>query len=250
MSEILNTEAFLPVKKSRISDNVTVQLAKLIVSGKIKEGSRLPGERELAAKLNVNRTSLREALRRLENAGLLSVRQGDGIYVCDYKSDTNLDFVNLVLSSGIGIDSELMISMDETRRFFALKMIELAAERADVDDLAELRRIAEGYPVEATPELLSGEWDFRFYKQIAVASKNRAFVHLLNTIKDLFSQMRWIYAGLDREASENVAALNLRLVKALEARNKKRAVAMVEQRMKWDQEKLATSFAAIMTKSR
>jgi DNA-binding FadR family transcriptional regulator len=57
-----------------------------ILAGEIAAGSRLPPERELAVRYGTNRNTLREAIRRLEQAKLVTVRQGQGVTVADFRS--------------------------------------------------------------------------------------------------------------------------------------------------------------------
>ena len=57
------------------------RIRELIVSGVLQPGDRLPQENELAAELGISRNSMREAVRALEQARLLSVRQSSGTYV-------------------------------------------------------------------------------------------------------------------------------------------------------------------------
>jgi len=67
-----------PVKAVKIADQVASQLQEWFQSGRLTPGTRLPPERELAAQFGVSRTSVRDALRRLELAGYLDARQGTG----------------------------------------------------------------------------------------------------------------------------------------------------------------------------
>jgi GntR family transcriptional repressor for pyruvate dehydrogenase complex len=226
-----------PVRKSRVSDEATSQLIGLILSGGYAVGDKLPPERELAGQLSITRTSLREALRQMENMGLLRVRPGDGIYVEDHRTNATLDFVRHLLSAGLGLDRPLIMAIEEVRRIFAVKMVELAAERIDEESLGRLQEIVDCFPRTATEELLSGEWDFRLFHEIAKATGNSLFVYMLNTIRDVFSQLRWIYSRLD-EGFESVAELNEKIVAALRAGDKDLAVSLVETRMRSDSEML------------
>jgi GntR family transcriptional regulator, uxu operon transcriptional repressor len=61
---------------------VSGRIEDLIRAEGIKPGERLPAERDLAIKLGVSRTSLREALIALELGGIVEVRGGSGVYVC------------------------------------------------------------------------------------------------------------------------------------------------------------------------
>jgi GntR family transcriptional repressor for pyruvate dehydrogenase complex len=231
--------ALRPVQKNRISDDALAQLVDMIVSGDVKPGERLPGERELAQSLSITRTSLREALRRLENMGLASVRQGDGIYVRDFRREANLDFINFQAGRGAALEPDLLLGMDEARRLMSAMIVSLAANRADLADIKELRRMADECPPDGSPELMSGKWDCDFYLTIALASKNRAFVCLINTMKGMFATFRPMYSGLDEGRRESVRDLNLRLVESLAAGDARAASAIVEERMLRDIEDLA-----------
>ncbi|HOC92796.1 MAG TPA: FadR/GntR family transcriptional regulator [bacterium] len=231
--------AFRPVPKNRISEDALAQLVDMIVSGEVKPGERLPGERELAQSLSITRTSLREALRRLENMGLAAVRQGDGIYVRDFRREANLDFINFQAGRGAALEPQLLLGMDEARRLMSAMVVSLAARRADASDIKELRRVAGECPPDGSPELLSGKWDYDFYLTIALASKNRAFVCLINTMKGMFATFRPMYSHLDEGRRESIKDLNLRLVDAIESGDERAASAIVEERMRQDMEDLA-----------
>jgi GntR family uxuAB operon transcriptional repressor len=67
---------------------VASRIQQLIEAENIKGGERLPSERDLASKLSVSRTSLREALIALELGGIIEVRGGSGVYVSERVADT------------------------------------------------------------------------------------------------------------------------------------------------------------------
>src|SRR2546428_13929642 len=67
---------FSPVTVARASSSIADQIRTAIVTGQLKEGSRLPPERELAEQFGVSRVTVRDALRALEAMGLIQVRVG------------------------------------------------------------------------------------------------------------------------------------------------------------------------------
>jgi GntR family transcriptional repressor for pyruvate dehydrogenase complex len=73
-------------------------LLKKIFSGKLKDGEKLPTEKELSKMMEVDRTTLRVALKQLESMQLLEIRQGDGIYVKDYLKNAGVDFLSQLIS--------------------------------------------------------------------------------------------------------------------------------------------------------
>ncbi|MBO6814262.1 MAG: FadR family transcriptional regulator [Rhizobiaceae bacterium] len=72
---------FRPVNSQSVVDAVVEQFEEFIVSGVLREGMKLPSERELSARFSVSREKLRDALQVLEKAGLVTARQGDGTYI-------------------------------------------------------------------------------------------------------------------------------------------------------------------------
>lgn len=223
-----------PLKRTRLSDEVLVQLIERIFSGELTSGQRLPPERELAAQLGVNRTSLREALRQMESMGLVRIRQGDGIYVKDPELDPTLAFVHFRSSTAAGLDPRFVMCLDEIRRLFALEMVKLAAERIDDEGLARLEALLERYPRDDTQQLLLGEWDFLFFREIARATGNPIFVYLMNTVRETFAELRGIYLELDEREPQSVADLNRELLAAIRRRDPQGAVAVLEARMDRD----------------
>src|SRR5262245_63640403 len=76
------TVAELPGREpGRRSDRIADSLRADILRGRYRPGERLPAERELATRLTVNRGSVREALKKLEQLGLVEIRRGDGAVV-------------------------------------------------------------------------------------------------------------------------------------------------------------------------
>jgi GntR family transcriptional repressor for pyruvate dehydrogenase complex len=226
------------LKRARLADEVLTVLVQRVMDGTYEAGTRLPAERALAAELGVTRTSLREALRQMESMGVVRIRQGAGVFVLDWTLDPTMGFMHFLAASGLGLDPHFLLSFDEIRRFFAVKMLELAAERATEEDLDRIQAVLDSYPQDDTRALLEGEWDFRFHREIARATKNPIFVYLLNTVRETFAALRSVYLHLDAEVSQSVADLDAELLAALRDRDGSRAVAVLEERMNKDAEAL------------
>jgi GntR family transcriptional regulator len=84
-----------------LSATVQDELRQRIDQGRLPAGSRLPSEPDLAAELQVSRATLREALRALEEEGLLRRRQGSGTYVADRPRMANSLDVNFGVTEAI-----------------------------------------------------------------------------------------------------------------------------------------------------
>lgn len=127
----MQTEAvFEPVQRQSVSDAVFVRIRDQIVSGGLAVGSALPAERVLCDALGVNRGAVREALRRLEQARLVSVRHGGASRVLDFRQSAGLDLLaDLVLTPGGNVDEDVIRSLVEMRSVIAPDAARLAALR-------------------------------------------------------------------------------------------------------------------------
>jgi DNA-binding FadR family transcriptional regulator len=119
-----------PVQRQSLSDAVFEQLREQILRGERRPGSPLPAERALCDALGVNRSAVREALRRLEQAGLVVVRQGGASRVRDFRDSTSLDLLAtlLVLPDG-RFDARVVQSILEMRSALGPDVARLAAAR-------------------------------------------------------------------------------------------------------------------------
>jgi DNA-binding FadR family transcriptional regulator len=123
---------------------VSTTLMRNIFFHKLKPGEKLPSERDLADSMNVDRTTLRVALKQLETMQLLEIRRGDGIYVKDFLKHAGIDFLRVLFSGNNAPDDELaadMFMIDEVWEWWIIlfpEMIKLAAKRASARDFKEL----------------------------------------------------------------------------------------------------------------
>jgi DNA-binding FadR family transcriptional regulator len=136
---------FKPVKQSRVSEEVAVQLKQSILLGYFKPGEKLPPERDLAEQFQVSRVATREALRKLEHAGFIVTRQGatGGAYVTDLTFEYLVNaFLDLFLADKISIPelySVRLLIEPEVARLAALNITSKYAQRLkEALDIEEL----------------------------------------------------------------------------------------------------------------
>jgi GntR family transcriptional repressor for pyruvate dehydrogenase complex len=118
-----------------LTDSAIEQIRGLVRSGKLPPGSRLPPEQELAAQLGLSRSSMREAVKALEQVRVLDVRRGDGTYVTSLEPK--------LLLEGFGLAVDLMqdhstLEVAEVRRLLEPLATGLASERITPEHLEEL----------------------------------------------------------------------------------------------------------------
>src|SRR5260370_10854694 len=132
---------FEPVKNQRISDEILRQIRDAVLRGKLEGGDRLPNERALAEQFAASRTSVREALRGLEQAGVIYIKKGvnGGVFVAD--PDHRL--VSRPFQTLLQLRKVTMDNIVEVRLIFEPEAARLAALRAKPEDLKELEQATE-----------------------------------------------------------------------------------------------------------
>src|SRR5688572_10260914 len=126
--------------------NVFEQLLGDIVSGRYGPGARLPAERDLSRVLGASRPTLREALRRLGEWGLIEVRRGSGVVVRDL-ADWSIDVLPTYLRLGAPLDPPgslvgLVRDLLAVRRMVLIDILRLVARRTTAGSLAGARAAA------------------------------------------------------------------------------------------------------------
>jgi DNA-binding FadR family transcriptional regulator len=120
-------------------------LRRAILRGEFAPGERLPGERELAQKYQTNRNTLREAVRRLEHARLVTVRHGQGVTVADFRKTGTMELLPPFLENSADISEVAHLLQDILpARLLVLEFAtKLAAQRAAPQDVARIRDITD-----------------------------------------------------------------------------------------------------------
>ena len=190
------------VERRSLSDAVFEQLRDRIVSGVIEPGERLPPERELCEMLGVNRNALREALKRLEQARLVSIRHGGATRALDFRSHAGPELLTALLVDGRGrVDTKIARGVIEMRVAIGRDIIRLAATRRAPEHAEELRAVMRELETGPRGEALQ-EASKRFWDTLVVASDNLAYRLLYNTVMESTAQMS--------SALESVFAAELR----------------------------------------
>ena len=111
-----------------------------ILSGAYKPGERLPAERDLASQLGVNRSSVREALKQLEQLGLVAIRRGDGTTV-QHLHDASVEVVRHLLVTNGRVDRRLLEQLLDVQEMLIAGAALLAVERGSQEDLQRARTL-------------------------------------------------------------------------------------------------------------
>lgn len=162
-----------PVK---LSDQIYERIFGLIVSGEFPEKSKLPTEVELANRLNVSRTIVREALARLRDEGFVVSRQGAGTFVQRQQPEKFVGFQPVSSIADVHRCFEFRIGIEAESAY-------LAAIRKDAREIEEIARVLDALETIVKQGHVGAIADFDFHFAVARATGNPFFVSAISLLR-------------------------------------------------------------------
>lgn len=197
--------ALQAVHKSSLPDKVFAQFAAEIVSGRYPPGATIPSERDLSEVLGVNRHVVREAVKRLEQIGLVKVIQGGRTKVLDFRQTAGLDLLTVVAEhteAGEELAPFLLAAL-EMRAGMGVDVARLCAQRAGRkvgDELLAISGQLAG--LAGGPELLP--LDERFWRIVLDGAGNLAYQLAFNSlIRAVHARIGFSLPWLEQELSRS-----------------------------------------------
>jgi len=179
-----------------LTDEAIDKIKRMITSGELGPGDRLPREADLAERLGLSRNSLREAVRALSMINVLDVRQGDGTYVTSLDTGLLLDALSFVVDFH---RDDTVLQFFEVRRILEPAATALAAERMPDADIDKLQVLLDEVSDEPSVEALVAN-DLEFHRRIAAGAGNAVLGSLIDGLSGPTTRAR-IWRGLTQEGA-------------------------------------------------
>lgn len=227
---------FKRISQKKIREQVYEQIRAMIETGALEPGEKLESERELSALLNVSRSSIREAILKLECAGLVEQRHGEGTYIRSaVGAGLNPAFEAFFKNSNSVLD------LMEIRSVLESWAAATAAERATEEQLEDLQKCLNDMKNTEYSGALGYKQNLNFHKLISLATHNILLVHVINTFSDWFRQLTseiytQMYAIPDMH--DRLIEQHENIVVAIKQRDKEKASAAMKQHLKYAREQL------------
>ena len=189
----------IPLSKTRLHEGIMEQLKDKILRRELLPSDKLPPERELADQLNVNRTTVREALHKLESIGLVEIKHGNGVFVKDYRESTSLELAKQVLFLDGRLNLDILKNLLDLRKLIVPEMCCFAALNRSDQDLHDLEHM-----VFHNDDMPIDERDWRVHNIIARASGNLLYAILLNAFTSMIEDSSYLY--FDNEKNQQRSA--------------------------------------------
>lgn len=203
------------IQNRRLYSQIADQLADLIARGAYPPGDYLPPERELATRLGVSRSSVREALIALEVLGIVDVRVGDGVLVLKPLPEQSRDSLmrRVMHLTRPEPDPELPVTLDleveippfallQARKLLEPETAALAAAHATAEQLAGIEAALTQNKEDNRLGSATHPGDRLFHIRIAAASGNAAYEQFMilllgHRYGGMFQRLQRLYASTD-----------------------------------------------------
>lgn len=216
---------FAPVRAERTFEIIASKVRDQIRDGKLRTGDKLPPERELAQQFGTSRNAVREALRSLEHAGLISLHKGahGGAFITDGDpSAVAQSMEDLMYLGGIAL-----ADVTESRLSIETAIVEFAATKgttADFDrldqNIDQVEELTQARDMEAKTDL-----NIEFHVLLAEATGNPVLVLMMRTLMDL---LRAVHRPITAEDTVDIIKSRRRFMQLL--RNREVAPATAEMK--------------------
>ena len=175
------------IQASRLYEQIVQQIEESILSGELSEGAQLPAERDLARQFGVSRTAVREAIKALQEKGLVDAFPGRGTFVTNGTSNSMRRSLDRIIKSGETDGWDYLV---EVREILEPEIAALAAMRATDQDLATMRDAVQVMNKAASDSDAFIEADLDFHLALAEAAGNPIVLSLIDSIVGLLREQR------------------------------------------------------------
>ena len=226
-----------PFKSQKLNRSLTEQIAEsienTILSQQLKPGDRLPPEREFAKIFGVTTVTLREALKSLEEQGLLTRKVGSGTFVSAISHSVIADSMRRYWAhKGCSFED-----LCQLRDSLEPDVAALAAERATPEDLEKLeellRQIEESCRVKDVRQF--AEADAAFHESLATASHNALYIAVMSGLQQMMccwiNETAHISIAMVGSISEKTIDIHQRVIDAIRAHDPESARQSMKEHM-------------------
>ncbi|MCF8012304.1 MAG: FadR family transcriptional regulator [Clostridiales bacterium] len=176
---------FKPIKTKKIYEEIIDQVKNMIKEGDLNPGDKLIAERELAEKLEVGRSAVREAFRVMEAMGIIKIKPGEGTYISEVNADS---LVNTIAPADVA-DTKTSREIMELRKILEVQAAEIAAERCAPEQLKVIGDAVVKMEQDMNEGYLGEEADMKFHYSITEATCNSLLIKLMNSISDTMTRV-------------------------------------------------------------
>ena len=224
-------------RKEKLSGKIAKTLQIDILSGKYPPGSRLPSERNLVDLFSVSRITVREAIEKLIQLGIVEKRPNSGTYVNDVPAHASITLLMEITNYGEAVDSDILIAMMEFRRILEVYSAAQVARRASPEDVADMKKIVNSMKREIADKQTVSLLSFNLHTRLNLLSGNIVIRLLFNSFNPIY-QYYIEFFHLLPNASEDIIDYYERLMAAIEAGDDRYAAHIMEELLRYGENRV------------
>lgn len=190
---------------------IVSQLREMIFVDRLVAGDKIPSERELSERLQVGRSSVREALRALELLGLIETRRGEGTFIRDFRDHQLVHLLSTFILQDVDAKNDVV----ETKVYLEMDGLDIAIARATESELAQFKQWAKTHKYV----------DDVFFEKVMRLTNNKLMLKIWLVLQEYFHATK---KGLPRCEDESYR----RLADAMYERNQVKAKEIYEKEMR------------------
>ena len=219
---------FAPVRAERTFEIIANKVRDQIRDGKLRTGDKLPPEREMAQQLGTSRNALREALRSLEHAGLISLHKGarGGAFI----TDGNPSAVAQSMEDLMHLGGSNLADVTEARLSIETAIVAIAAAKGTItafdlldQNIDQVEELTQARDMDAKAAL-----NMEFHVLLAEATGNPVLVLMMRTLMDL---LRSVHRPITAEDTADIIKSRRRFMQLLRNREAAEAAAEIKDHL-------------------
>ena len=177
----LHTDLSIMSNTKNVAETILSFFKSFVLSGDFKPGEKIPSEKDLAEKIRVSRTKVREFIRALEILGLAKSIHGDGTYIQAPNIKTLSSFIEFI----VALSPPVSENIHEVRAIIEIESVRISAYRATPSDLSQIRQLLAKIKDYKDRSEVDFEADFEFHKKIIESTHNQMLITLYGAIDSL-----------------------------------------------------------------
>jgi DNA-binding FadR family transcriptional regulator len=170
------------ISHQKVYLDIVEQIRTIIDEDNLQPGDKMPSERELSARLEVGRSSVREALRALELVGLIETKRGEGTFLKDFRGNHLIHLLGTFILQRKEAKDDLIA----TKMLIEREAIKQACHSRKEETLAEMKGIIEKKTGEKPPI----DFYSLFFSKIVESTNNFLLYRIWDIINEYFYSLR------------------------------------------------------------
>ncbi|SHK12513.1 FadR/GntR family transcriptional regulator [Desulforamulus aeronauticus] len=171
---------FKPIRPKKIYEEIVSQIKAMIAHGELTPGSKLMPERELAERLQVGRSAVREAYRALEAIGIIEIRPGEGTFVREIGTKSMTDIMSLAVVTG----KDTLFELLELRKIVETEAAALAALRRTEEDIQKIKYWLDKMHQDIVKGVSGEVNDLKLHYAVTDAAHNSLLIRIMNSVSE------------------------------------------------------------------